>query len=109
MAVLYNIQLLHLFMKNVLGDLSSINASFVSFQIIVGIALMILGTLDINEGSATQRAADIINNISVILVFIITVVNIIIASFSIENTNIIFMKAQPVANTAEMRRLDIIK
>ena len=82
---------------------------YLSFQIAVGVALMVLGTLDINEGSSTQYAADIINNIAIILVFIITVMNIIIAAFSIESTNIMFAKAQPVAKTAEMMRLEIIK
>ncbi|KAF0287413.1 Ninjurin-1 [Amphibalanus amphitrite] len=74
-------------------------------MIVVGIALMVLGTLDINEGSSSQYAADIINNVAVILVFIITIVNIIIAAFSIENTNMVFVKAQPLEDTATMSRI----
>ncbi|XP_043214212.1 ninjurin-2-like isoform X4 [Amphibalanus amphitrite] len=77
----------------------------IALQIVVGIALMVLGTLDINEGSSSQYAADIINNVAVILVFIITIVNIIIAAFSIENTNMVFVKAQPLENTATMSRI----
>ena len=79
------------------------------FQIVVGIALMILGTLDINDSSSTQYAADIVNNITIIVVFIITVLNVIIAAFSIENTNAMFVKAQPVADKADMMRLEIIR
>ena len=56
---------------------------------------MVLGALDINEDSPTQMAADIINDITVIMVFIITLLNVIIASFGIETTQRLFIKASP--------------
>ena len=70
---------------------------------------MILGALDINEGSPTQRGADIINDIAIILVFIITLINVIIAAFSIENTNKVFVQAKPEPKTAEQLRIEMIK
>ena len=56
---------------------------------------MILGALDINDESPTQMAADIINDITIIMVFIITLLNVIIASFGIETTQRLFVTATP--------------
>ena len=61
---------------------------------------MVLGALDINDESPTQMAADIINDITVIMVFIITLLNVIIASFGIETTQRLFVTASPTAAAA---------
>ncbi|KAF0310908.1 Ninjurin-1 [Amphibalanus amphitrite] len=64
-------------------------------RILVGVLLMVLGALDINDESPTQMAADIINDVTVIMVFIITLLNVIIASFGIETTHRLFVTASP--------------
>lgn len=50
------------------------------FQIIVGIFFIALGRLNINF-IADRRKADMMNNASVILIFFITVVNVLITAF----------------------------
>ena len=55
-------------------------------QIIVGILFLILGGLDINEDEH-KRDADIINNITLVIIFIITVINAFISGFGIRHTD----------------------
>lgn len=50
------------------------------FQVIVGIFFIALGRLNINF-IADRRKADMMNNASVILIFFITVVNVLITAF----------------------------
>ncbi|XP_037088538.1 ninjurin-2-like isoform X1 [Pollicipes pollicipes] len=64
-------------------------------QILIGVLLMVLGALDITDESPTQMAADIINDITVIMVFIVTLLNVIIASFGIETTQRLFVTVTP--------------
>ena len=46
-------------------------------QLIVGILFLVIGGMDINK-KPSQRAADILNNVIVVLIFLITLVNVII-------------------------------
>ena len=55
-------------------------------QIIVGILFLILGSLDIND-EEHKRDADIINNITLVIIFIITVINALISGFVIRHTD----------------------
>jgi len=55
-------------------------------QIIVGILFLILGGLDINEDDH-KKDADIINNITLVIIFIITVINAFISGFGIRHTD----------------------
>lgn len=48
---------------------------------------MIIGMMNINDPEQ-QSAANILNNIIVIIVFIISVLNVVLSSFGIENMNI---------------------
>jgi len=58
-------------------------------QILVGILMMVLGALDINEDESKQQmAADIINDITVIMVFLITLLNVIISGFGMSHADL---------------------
>ena len=46
-------------------------------QLIVGILFLVIGGMDINK-KPSQRTADILNNVIVVLIFLITLVNVII-------------------------------
>jgi len=77
----------------------------IALQILVGILLMILGALDISDNSPSQQAADIVNDVSIIFVFIITMLNVVIAAFGIENTRLMERRVEdavtvPAAGTA---------
>ncbi|KAK8736225.1 hypothetical protein OTU49_004880 [Cherax quadricarinatus] len=56
-------------------------------QVLVGVLFMIIGGMDINDPEQ-QTAANILNNIILIFVFIISVDNVIISSFGIDSVNI---------------------
>ena len=51
----------------------------------MGILLLVLTGLDINNESH-QRNADILNNTSISLIFVITVVNVIISALGLDHT-----------------------
>ena len=46
-------------------------------QLVVGILFLVIGGMDINK-KPSQRTADILNNVIVVLIFLITLVNVII-------------------------------
>ncbi|XP_064606342.1 ninjurin-1-like isoform X2 [Liolophura sinensis] len=54
-------------------------------QVITGILLLVLGTLDITD-KEKQKAANALNNVAVCFIFLITVVNIFVSSFGIKMT-----------------------
>uniref|UniRef100_A0A0P4W3Q8 Ninjurin-2 n=1 Tax=Scylla olivacea TaxID=85551 RepID=A0A0P4W3Q8_SCYOL len=56
-------------------------------QVAVGVLFMINGMMNINDPEQ-QSAANILNNVIVVFVFIISVLNVIISSFGIENMNL---------------------
>lgn len=56
-------------------------------QVVVGILFLVIGGMNIND-PAQMRASDIINNITVVLIFLISIDNIIISSFGIEQMNL---------------------
>lgn len=49
-------------------------------QVVVGIIFIVLGRLNINY-SGDRRRADMMNNASVIVIFLVTVVNVLITAF----------------------------
>lgn len=53
-------------------------------QVFVGVLFILLGSLNINR-TADQRAANLLNNLSLVIVFVITLVNVIISGFGIEH------------------------
>jgi len=55
-------------------------------QLIVGILFLVIGGMDINK-KPSQRTADILNNVIVVLIFLITLVNVIINGFGIRYTD----------------------
>ncbi|KAK3857304.1 hypothetical protein Pcinc_036423, partial [Petrolisthes cinctipes] len=57
-----------------------------ALQVLVGVLFMINAMMNINDPKQ-QRPSNILNNIIVIIVFIISVDNVIISSFGIENMN----------------------
>lgn len=62
------------------------NESPICFQVIVGILFLVVGGLNIND-EPDQNTADIINNVIVVLIFLITLVNVIISGFGIRHTD----------------------
>ena len=54
-------------------------------QIIVGIMFIALGRLNINYGH-DRRRADMMNNASVIVIFLVTVINVLITAFGPSET-----------------------
>lgn len=56
-------------------------------QVLVGVLFMIIGAMDINDPEQ-QTAANILNNIILIFVFVISTDNIIISSFGIDSMKI---------------------
>merc|ERR1711894_190563 len=57
-------------------------------QVIVGILFLVIGGLNIND-DPDQRTADILNDVITVLVFLITLVNIVINGFGIRTTDVI--------------------
>merc|ERR1712141_890425 len=57
-------------------------------QVIVGILFLVIGGLNIND-DLDQRTADILNDVITVLVFLITLVNIVINGFGIRTTDVI--------------------
>ena len=55
-------------------------------KMIVGALFLVLGGIDIND-QERHKTADIINNSTTVLVFIITFVNVIISGFGFQHTN----------------------
>lgn len=58
-------------------------SSLCSFQLIVGILFVVIGSLNINH-KHEQMAAIVINDIIVVLIFIISLMNVIISAFGME-------------------------
>ncbi|KAL7641471.1 UNVERIFIED_CONTAM: hypothetical protein RMT77_007342 [Armadillidium vulgare] len=58
----------------------------ITLQVLVGILFLIIGIIDINEPE-NHFSANILNNIAVVLIFIISVMNIIINAFGIRHSN----------------------
>ena len=56
------------------------------FQVAVGILFLVIGGLNINKDHS-QRTADILNNVIVVLIFLITLVNIVINGFGFRYTD----------------------
>ena len=56
------------------------------FQVIVGILFLIIGGLNINEDN-DQNVADILNDVITVLVFLVTIVNVVINGFGIRYTD----------------------
>jgi len=54
-------------------------------QALVGILFLAVGGMDINN-ERYHRAADILNNIATIIIFVITFINIIISAFGIQSS-----------------------
>merc|ERR1712083_1069890 len=54
-------------------------------QVLVGILFLILGGLDINDPEH-QKTANILDNTSTVVVFIITLLNVVISGFNIQHT-----------------------
>ena len=60
---------------------------FISFQVVAGILFLVIGGLNINDGSPNQRTADILNDVIVVIIFLITLVNVVISGFGIRATD----------------------
>merc|ERR1712130_274658 len=54
-------------------------------QVLVGVLFLILGGLDINDPDH-QKTADILNNTATVVVFLITILNVVISGFNIQHT-----------------------
>lgn len=55
-------------------------------QVVVGVMFLVIGGMDINDHTQ-HKAANILNNIIVLFLFIISVDNVILSSFGIEQMN----------------------
>ncbi|XP_050695445.1 ninjurin-2-like isoform X1 [Eriocheir sinensis] len=71
-------------------------------QVVVGVLFMIIGMMNINDPEQ-QSAANILNNIIVIFVFIISVLNVVLSSFGIENMNINPPGVPIIRNTTKIK------
>ncbi|XP_049861663.1 ninjurin-2-like isoform X3 [Schistocerca gregaria] len=58
-------------------------------QVLVGVVFLVIGGLNINK-ERDRRAADILNDISLVLVFIVSVINVIISGFGMEDSSQLF-------------------
>ena len=56
---------------------------FLLFQVVAGILFLVIGGLSINDGSPNQKTADILNDVIVVVIFIITLINVVISGFGI--------------------------
>ncbi len=66
--------------------LCSFDCSLNFLQVVVGILFLVIGGLNINE-EPKQRTADILNDVIVVVIFLITLVNVIISGFGIRHTD----------------------
>jgi hypothetical protein len=57
------------------------------FQVVAGVLFLVIGGLSINEGSTNQKTADILNDVIVVVIFIITLINVVISGFGIRATD----------------------
>ena len=57
-----------------------------SLQVVVGILFLVIGGLNIND-EPDQKAANILNDVIVVLVFLITLINVIISGFGIRDVD----------------------
>ena len=57
------------------------------FQVVAGILFLVIGGLSINDGSPHQKTADILNDVIVVVIFIITLINVVISGFGIRATD----------------------
>ena len=67
-------------------------------QVVVGVLFLIIGTLDINKENQ-QRTADVLNDVVVIIIFVISVINIIISLFGIQHVD---LSAFPIKHSANV-------
>ncbi|XP_049958814.1 ninjurin-2-like isoform X3 [Schistocerca serialis cubense] len=58
-------------------------------QVLVGVVFLVIGGLNINK-ERDRRAADVLNDISLVLVFIVSVINVIISGFGMEDSSQLF-------------------
>ena len=58
----------------------------VCLQVIVGVLFLVIGSLNIND-EPDQKTANILNDVIVVLVFLITLVNVIISGFGIRDVD----------------------
>jgi surface polysaccharide O-acyltransferase-like enzyme len=56
-------------------------------QVCAGIIMLVVGGLDINN-HADQRAAIILNDVTLIMVFVILIINVVISGFGMEHSSI---------------------
>jgi len=56
-------------------------------QVVAGILFLVIGGLNINDGSPNQRTADILNDVIVVVIFLITLINVVISGFGIRATD----------------------
>merc|ERR1712241_734466 len=56
-------------------------------QVVAGILFLVIGGLNINEGSPNQRTADILNDVIVVIIFLITLINVVNSGFGIRATD----------------------
>jgi len=61
-------------------------SSSIVLQVIVGILFIAIGAMNINQ-QQQQRTADILNDVVVLVIFVISAINIIISSFGIQHTD----------------------
>ena len=66
-------------------------------QVVVGVLFLIIGTLDINKENQ-QRTADVLNDVVVIIIFVISVINIIISLFGIQHVDLSAFSIKHSAN-----------
>lgn len=57
-----------------------------ALQVLVGIMFLVIGALNINKDK-DKRRADILNDLILIMVFIISVTNVVIAGFGMDNAS----------------------
>jgi hypothetical protein len=54
-------------------------------QVCVGVILLVIGGLDINQ-QADQRLAIILNDVTLIMVFFVTLINVVVSGFAMEHS-----------------------
>merc|ERR1712226_347879 len=52
-------------------------------QIVAGILFLVIGGLNMNDGSPNQKTANTLNDVIVVIVFLITLINVVISGFGI--------------------------
>jgi surface polysaccharide O-acyltransferase-like enzyme len=76
------------------GDRRSVMVVPYSMQVCVGVIFLVIGGLDINR-HGDQRAAIILNDVTLIMVFFISLINVVVSGFGMDHSSTRLREIQP--------------